>query len=167
MADTLIATRRADPEVVAAERRRWYGQRRGVTAGRRAPGRANRTGLAGRVGLADGTGLAGAAGFLARHASLRSVWFRNSARGSVALAVAVAVAYLSGVQHGFWVALGTLSVLRTTAASTGATALRALAGTVVGFLIGAGLLLLIGTSQATLWTVLPRGRGWMRHCART
>jgi uncharacterized membrane protein YccC len=99
--------------------------------------------------------MAGAAGFLARHASLRSVWFRNSARGSVALAVAVAVAYLSGVQHGFWVALGTLSVLRTTAASTGATALRALAGTVVGFLIGAGLLLLIGTSPAALWIVLP------------
>jgi uncharacterized membrane protein YccC len=160
MADTLIATRRADPEVVAAERRRWYGQRGGVTAWRRAPGRANRTGMAGRgladgIGLAGGAGLAGAAGFLARHASLRSVWFRNSARGSVALAVAVAVAYLTGVQHGFWVALGTLSVLRTTAASTGATALRALAGTVVGFLIGAGLLLLIGTSPAALWTVLP------------
>ena len=40
---------------------------------------------------------------------------------------------LSGVQHGFWVVLGTLSVLRTSAASTGATAWRALAGTVVGF----------------------------------
>jgi uncharacterized membrane protein YccC len=173
MADTLIATRRADPEVVAAERRRWYGQRGGVTAWRRAPGRTGRTGAAGLArlasliglarrfgptdgtGLADGIGLAGTAGFLARHASLRSVWFRNSARGSAAIAVAVAVANLSGVQHGFWVALGTLSVLRTTAASTGATALRALAGTVVGFLIGAGLLLLIGTSPAALWTVLP------------
>jgi len=155
MADTLIATRRADPEVVAAERRRWYGQRGGGPAWGGGPRRAHRTGLAGRVRLASGTGLAGAAGFLARHASLRSVWFRNSARGSVALAVAVAVAYLSGVQHGFWVALGTLSVLRTTAESTGATALRALAGTVVGFLIGAGLLLLIGTSPAALWTVLP------------
>jgi Fusaric acid resistance protein-like len=179
MADTLIATRRADPEVVAAERRRWYGRLGGVTAWRQAPGRAgrtgraDRTGLAGRirlagrsgraghVGLADGTGLAdgigltGAAGFLARHASLRSVWFRNSARGSAAIAAAVTVANLGGVQHGFWVALGTLSVLRTTAASTGATALRALAGTVAGFLIGAGLLLLIGTSPAALWTVLP------------
>ena len=142
MADTLIATRRADPEVVAAERRRWYGRPDGSTASRPA-------------GLAGAIGLTGAAGFLARHASLRSVWFRNSARGSVALAAAVAVAYLSGVQHSFWVVLGTLSVLRTTAASTGATAVRALAGTVVGFLIGAGLLLLIGTSPAALWTVLP------------
>ena len=155
MADTLIATRRADPEVVVAERRRWYGQRSDGTAGHPAPARASRPGLAGRLGLAGRAGMAGAARFLARHASLRSAWFRNSARGSVALAVAVAVANLSGVQHGFWVALGTLSVLRTTAASTGATALRALAGTVAGFLIGAGLLLLIGTSPAALWTVLP------------
>jgi uncharacterized membrane protein YccC len=48
-----------------------------------------------------------------------------------------------------------LSVLRTTAASTGATALRALIGTAVGFFIGAGLLLLISTSPTALWTVLP------------
>jgi uncharacterized membrane protein YccC len=65
------------------------------------------------------------------------------------------VASLSGVQHGFWVALGTLSVLRTTAASTGSTAMRALAGTAVGFVAGALLLLAIGTGPAALWTVLP------------
>lgn len=136
LADALIAAGKADPELVDAERRRWYGLPDG-TARRHAPG------------------LAGAAGFLARHASLRSVWFRNSARGSVAIAAAVAVASLSGVQHGFWVALGTLSVLRTTAASTGSTALRALAGTVLGFVAGALLLLAIGTGPAALWTVLP------------
>ena len=134
LADALIAAGLASPELVEAERRRWYG-------------------------LPDGarhaTGLAGAAGFLARHASLRSVWFRNSARGSVGIAAAVAVASLSGVQHGFWVALGTLSVLRTTAAATGSTAMRALAGTVVGFVAGALLLLAIGTGPAALWTVLP------------
>jgi uncharacterized membrane protein YccC len=135
-ADALIAAGKADPELIAAERRRWYGQRDG--------GRPRHAG-----------GLAGAAGFLARHASLRSVWFRNSARGAAALAAAVAVAYLSGVQHGFWVALGTLSVLRTTAVSTSATAMRALAGTAAGFLVGAGILLAIGTSPTALWTVLP------------
>ena len=58
----------------------------------------------------------------ARHASLRSVWFVNSLRGALALAAAVSVADLTGVQRGFWVALGTLSVLRTSAASTGMTA---------------------------------------------
>ena len=60
------------------------------------------------------------------------MWFINSLRGALALAAAVAVADLSSVQHGFWVVLGTLSVLRTNAASTGSTALRALAGTASG-----------------------------------
>ena len=136
LADALIASGKASPELVEAERRRWYGLP-ARTRPRRMPG------------------LAGAAGFLGRHASLRSVWFRNSARGSVAIAAAVAVASLSGVQHGFWVALGTLSVLRTTAASTGSTAVRALAGTAVGFAVGALLVLAIGTGPTALWVVLP------------
>jgi uncharacterized membrane protein YccC len=136
LADALITSGKASPDLVEAERRRWYG-------------------LPDRAGPRRGSGLARAAGFLARHASLRSVWFRNSARGSVAIAAAVAVASLSGVEHGFWVALGTLSVLRTTAASTGSTAFRALLGTAVGFVAGALLLLAIGTGPAALWTVLP------------
>jgi uncharacterized membrane protein YccC len=46
-------------------------------------------------------------------------------------------------------------VLRTTAASTGSTAMRALLGTAVGFVVGALLLLAIGTGPTALWTVLP------------
>jgi len=65
------------------------------------------------------------------------------------------VADLSSVQHGFWVVLGTLSVLRTNAASTESTALRALGGTVLGFVLGALLLLGIGTSTPALWAALP------------
>jgi uncharacterized membrane protein YccC len=89
------------------------------------------------------------------HASLRSVWFVNSVRGALALAAAVAIADLANVQHGFWVVLGTLSVLRTNAASTGATALRALVGTAVGFFIGGAFILLIGDNDAALWVALP------------
>ncbi len=92
---------------------------------------------------------------MTRHASFRSVWFLNSLRGSLALAAAVLVADLSGVQHGFWVVLGALSVLRTNAASTESTALRALGGTVIGFAVGALLLLGIGTSTPALWAALP------------
>jgi uncharacterized membrane protein YccC len=138
-ADALIAARRADPETVAAQRRSWY-----ASQGDGPP-------------LADRrfAGLTGAARIAARHASLRSVWFRSSARGAAALAAAVAVADVSGVQHGFWVVLGTLSVLRTNAASTGSTVWRALAGTVVGFVVGAALLLAIGTGQTALWAALP------------
>jgi uncharacterized membrane protein YccC len=89
------------------------------------------------------------------HASVRSVWFLNSVRGAVGVAAAVAVADLSNVQHGFWVVLGTLSMLRTNAASTGSTALRALAGTAAGFFIGAGLIVAIGHDTAALWATLP------------
>ena len=92
---------------------------------------------------------------MARHASLRSVWFLNSLRGSLALAAAVLVADVSGVQHGFWVVLGTLSVLRTNAASTGSTVVRALGGTVIGFAVGALVLLAVGTSTPVLWVALP------------
>jgi uncharacterized membrane protein YccC len=59
------------------------------------------------------------------------------------------------VQHAFWVVLGTMSVLRTSASSTGATALRALAGTVAGFVIGALLILAIGTNPVAMWIALP------------
>ena len=134
--DALIATGRASPELIAAERRRWLGRQSGVSTG----------------GL---PALTSVTGFFARHASIRSVWFRNALRGSVALAIAVAVADLSGVQHGFWVVLGTLSVLRTNAAATGATALRALAGTAIGFVVGAALLIGIGTGPTALWVALP------------
>ncbi len=134
-ADALIASRQADPETVAAERRQWYGTSGDSTT--------------------RAAGLAGAAGVIGRHASARSVWMINSLRGAAALAAAVAVADASGVQHGFWVVLGTLSVLRTNAAGTGATAWRALAGTVIGFAVGAVLLLAIGTGTYALWAVLP------------
>ena len=92
---------------------------------------------------------------VATDASIRSVWFRNSARGAAALAAAVTVAKLTDVQHAFWVVLGTLSVLRTSAAATGSTAVRALAGTVAGFVLGAGLLLAIGTNPVALWAIFP------------
>ena len=103
-----------------------------------------------RLGLPDR-----AATVIATDASLRSVWFRNSARGAGALAAAVAVAKLTDVQHAFWVVLGTLSVLRTSAAATGSTAMRALAGTIAGFVIGAALLLAIGTNPVALWIAFP------------
>jgi len=138
VADALVATRRADPETIAARRRSWYGaQPEGTHAERRV------------------AALSGAIGVMVRHASFRSVWFLNSLRGSLALAAAVLVADVSGVQHGFWVVLGTLSVLRTNAASTESTALRALGGTVIGFAVGGLLLLGIGTSTPALWVALP------------
>ena len=87
--------------------------------------------------------------------TLRSVWFRNSLRGAVALAAAVAVVEVTDVQHGFWVVLGTTSVLRSNALGTGATALRAVVGTAIGFAIGSLVLVVLGSHLSLLWIVLP------------
>jgi uncharacterized membrane protein YccC len=134
-ADALVACERADPEWLEAQRGVWYG--------------------GSRTARLTARHVAVAATAARRHASVRSVWLINSVRGSVALAVAVTVADVSSVQHGFWVVLGTLSVLRTSLGATGATALRAIAGTAIGFVIGGALLLAIGSSSGVLWAVLP------------
>jgi uncharacterized membrane protein YccC len=146
--EALIAARLASPADVAAKRRNWF-------AGLSAPQQAAWPDGAGD-GEAPGTGLSEAGiDAIVTDASMRSVWFRNSARGAMALAAAVAVARLTDVQHAFWVVLGTLSVLRTSAAATGSTALRALLGTTTGFVIGAALLVGIGTSPVALWIAFP------------
>jgi uncharacterized membrane protein YccC len=149
LADALIVSHHASQATIAAERRRWYGTAVG------GPGAVLAAAPVAAAASPRVAGLAGAATLVRRHASVRSVWFLNSLRGALALAAAVAVADMSGVQHGFWVVLGTLSVLRTSAAATGATAWRALAGTAVGFAVGAALLVGIGTGQAAMWVALP------------
>ena len=89
------------------------------------------------------------------HLSFHSVWFRNSVRGAAGLALAVAVVEVTDVSHGFWVVLGTLSVLRSNALGTGATALRAVGGTAVGFVIGSGIMIGVSDHTVLLWVLLP------------
>jgi uncharacterized membrane protein YccC len=104
-------------------------------------------GLAGTLGAAQER--AGA------HLERGSVWLRNSLRGGIGLGLAVLVADLSSVQHSFWVVLGALSVLRSSALITGQNLLRALVGTAAGFIVGGLLVSLIGTNTTVLWFVLP------------
>jgi uncharacterized membrane protein YccC len=134
-ADAEVAARTAGPEWLEGARRRWY----------EAAGTAAASAQRVRTVAAQAR----------RHATVRSVWTVTSIRGSIALAAAVAAADLSSVQHGFWVVLGTLSVLRTNAAATGSTAMRALGGTALGFVVGGALLVAIGASTDVLWAVLP------------
>jgi uncharacterized membrane protein YccC len=89
------------------------------------------------------------------HVERSSLWLQNSVRGAVALGLAVLVADLSNVQHAFWVVLGTLSVLRSNALSTGQGVLQGVLGTLAGFVVGAVLVSLIGTNTALLWVLLP------------
>ena len=84
-----------------------------------------------------------------------SSWLHNSLRGAAGLALAVLVADLTSVQHGFWVVFGALAVLRSNALSTGQTVARAIVGTALGFIVGGALVALIGTNTAVLWVLLP------------
>jgi uncharacterized membrane protein YccC len=90
-------------------------------------------------------------GFLAT----RAVVLRNSVRTGLGLALAVAVTHVFPVQHGFWVVLGAMSVLRSSALTTGTRVLRAVAGTAVGFVLGAVVIELLGVDPVVLWTLLP------------
>ncbi|MGA8746430.1 MAG: FUSC family protein [Solirubrobacterales bacterium] len=89
------------------------------------------------------------------HSDMRSVWLRNSLRTAAGLALAVLVARVTDTQNGFWVVLGTMSVLRSSALATGSTALEAIAGTVVGIVAGGLIVLAIGGQTGLLWAVLP------------
>jgi uncharacterized membrane protein YccC len=121
----------------AAERRTWLARLLGHQP----------AGLAGPLSAAQERAAA--------HVDRNSVWLHNSVRGAVGLGVAVFIANRTGVQHSFWVVLGTLSVLRSNALSTGQTAVRGLSGTVVGFVVGAAMLAVIGTDPTLLWFLLP------------
>jgi uncharacterized membrane protein YccC len=92
---------------------------------------------------------------LRSHLSFRSVWFRNAVRGGAGLAGAVTVVEFTNVEHGFWVVLGTLSVLRSNALGTGATALRAVGGTAVGFVVGSAIMVGVAGDPVLLWVLLP------------
>ncbi len=89
------------------------------------------------------------------HLSFHSVWFRNAIRGAAGLALAVTVVEITNVSHGFWVVLGTMSVLRSNALSTGATALRAIGGTAIGFVIGSAIMIGVADHSVLLWVLLP------------
>jgi uncharacterized membrane protein YccC len=133
-----VSTLARNIDLTAAAERRSWGQR---LLGRQPEG-------------LDGT-LSAAQQRAGAHVDRNSVWLHNSVRGAVGLGLAVFVASETGVQHSFWVVLGTLSVLRSSALNTGQTALRGLSGTVVGFIVGAGLLSVIGTNATVLWLLLP------------
>lgn len=122
---------------LAAERRSWWEQ----VLGRRPQG------VSGPLASAQERATA--------HFDRHSAALQSSVRGAIGLGVAVLVADVSGVQHSFWVVLGTLSVLRSNALTTGQTALRGVLGTAAGFAVGGLLVEWIGTDRTVLWILLP------------
>jgi uncharacterized membrane protein YgaE (UPF0421/DUF939 family) len=90
-------------------------------------------------------------GFLAT----RAVVLRNSLRTGLGLATAVAVTHLFPLDNDFWVVLGAMSVLRSSALTTGTRVLRAVAGTAIGFLLGVVVIELVGVDPVVMWILLP------------
>lgn len=85
----------------------------------------------------------------------RSVTVINSLRIGLALALAVIVTLVLPVQNALWVVLGTLSVLRSSAAGTRTSVVRAVTGTAIGFVIGAAVIAVVGVNPVVLWSLLP------------
>ena len=87
--------------------------------------------------------------------AMRAVVVRNSLRTGLGLAAAVAITHLFPVQHGFWVVLGAMSVLRSSALTTGTRVVRAVGGTAIGFVLGAVFIELMGVDPPVMWVMLP------------
>lgn len=126
----------------AADTRPWWAR----VLGRQLP----ETGIADRV-YTKRAAIASLGGYL----STGSITVFNSLRSGLALALAVVITIVVPVQNGLWVVLGALSVLRSSALSTGTTALRAITGTVIGFAIGAAVIGLLGVDPIAMWVLLP------------
>jgi hypothetical protein len=86
-----------------------------------------------------------------------SAWAQESLRAGIAVGAAILIAGVLDIDHGFWVVLGTLSVLRSNAFATGRTAVMAAVGTAVGFAISAALLAVVGFDHADLWLIVVVG----------
>jgi uncharacterized membrane protein YccC len=80
---------------------------------------------------------------------------QNSLRVAVGLALAVLLGRVLQVSHAFWVVLGTLSALRSSALATGQSTIQVLLGTVIGVAIGAPCIVLVGNDTTLLWVLFP------------
>ena len=87
------------------------------------------------------------------HMTPRSVYLQGALRVALALAAARAIAGYLNLNHGFWVLLAILTLMRTSAVDT-RTALRpVLLGTLLGAAVGSLLLMAAGTPQVYLVAV--------------
>lgn len=88
--------------------------------------------------------------------SPRSYWLRNAIRSAIAVAAAIVIARLLGLQHGVWVAAAALSVIQVTFTSGGASrsALRTALGSAIG-VAAAGLIIWVIPQWWMLAVLLP------------
>ncbi len=85
----------------------------------------------------------------------RSVAAHNGLRMGAGLALAVAVTHLRLVEHGFWVVVGTMLVLSSSALATRTKVVQAVAGTALGIILGGVLIGAAGVEPVVLWLLVP------------
>jgi uncharacterized membrane protein YccC len=109
------------------------------------------TGFADRLSPATVAGTATVSAFLA----VRSVAAHNGVRMGAGLALAVAVTHLHQFEHGFWVVVGTMLVLSSSALSTRTKTVQAVVGTALGIVVGGLIVAGLGTAPVVLWLLVP------------
>lgn len=92
---------------------------------------------------------------VAANVSWRSVHVQDALRTAAALGLACALARGFALQHGFWVELATLTVIRSTARATGRSAGQAVLGTAMGVALGFAVISAAGSDPAVYAVLTP------------
>ncbi|MGO9924777.1 MAG: FUSC family protein, partial [Mycobacterium sp.] len=143
LATTIALTGRVIAAAAAADARPVWARALGV--------RLPPTGFADRLSPETVAGTTMLSAFLAA----RSVAAHNGLRMGAGLALAVAVTHLRLVEHGFWVVVGTMLVLSSSALATRTKVVQAVVGTSLGIILGAVLVGAIGVQPVVLWLLVP------------
>jgi uncharacterized membrane protein YccC len=89
------------------------------------------------------------------HFTPRSIFFQNAIRLAIGLAAARLIAGVLDLSHGFWMLLATLTLMRTSVATTRAAVVPAFLGTVAGGLVAAVILALAGGDSIVYEVAFP------------
>ncbi len=84
---------------------------------------------------------------LTSNLTFHSVYLQDGLRLGLALAISITIARIFHLQHGFWVALATLTAIRSSIAATGQRVGEVIAGTVGGLVFSFAVISLLGTSR--------------------
>jgi uncharacterized membrane protein YccC len=143
IATTIGATGRVIAAAAAADARPVWARALGL--------RVPATGFADRLSPETVAGTAIVSAFLAS----RSVAAHNGLRTGVGLALAVAVTHLHLFERGFWVVVGTMLVLSSSALSTRTRVVQAVVGTTLGIVVGGLLVAAVGVEPVAQWLLVP------------
>ncbi len=99
-------------------------------------------------GQADGASSPDQTLTAARRDALQAVYLQNAIRLALGLALARLLVDVLALEHGLWVLLATLTLMRTSAAATRAALLPAYVGVIIGAALGGLLLFALGPSSS-------------------